>query len=81
MIVDESLSTSLQVESFRLCLPQREKESTVCMFNMLKFGISFQSPPNLAQIQALDNEQPTNLLVTFFQYWYVLKETKQFLTL
>ncbi|XP_063826710.1 armadillo-like helical domain-containing protein 3 [Ostrinia nubilalis] len=27
-----------------------------------------QSPPNLAQIQALDNEQPTNLLVTFFQY-------------
>ncbi|KOB63960.1 Uncharacterized protein OBRU01_24664, partial [Operophtera brumata] len=30
-----------------------------------------QSPPNVAQIQALDNEQPTNLLVTFFQYWYV----------
>ncbi|XP_060801499.1 armadillo-like helical domain-containing protein 3 [Amyelois transitella] len=27
-----------------------------------------QTPPNLAQIQALDNEQPTNLLVTFFQY-------------
>ncbi|XP_050679143.1 armadillo-like helical domain-containing protein 3 [Leptidea sinapis] len=28
-----------------------------------------QNPPNLAQIQALiDNEQPTNLLVTFFQY-------------
>ncbi|XP_045449706.1 armadillo-like helical domain-containing protein 3 [Melitaea cinxia] len=27
-----------------------------------------QSPPNLAQIQALDNDQPTNLLVTFFQY-------------
>ncbi|XP_049872224.1 armadillo-like helical domain-containing protein 3 [Pectinophora gossypiella] len=27
-----------------------------------------QNPPNLAQIQALDNDQPTNLLVTFFQY-------------
>ncbi|XP_026748904.2 armadillo-like helical domain-containing protein 3 [Galleria mellonella] len=27
-----------------------------------------QNPPNLTQIQALDNEQPTNLLVTFFQY-------------
>ncbi|OWR52908.1 hypothetical protein KGM_209184B, partial [Danaus plexippus plexippus] len=27
-----------------------------------------QSPPNLAQIQALNNDQPTNLLVTFFQY-------------
>ncbi|KAJ2951164.1 hypothetical protein O0L34_g5556 [Tuta absoluta] len=27
-----------------------------------------QTPPNLAQIQAIDNEQPTNLLVTFFQY-------------
>ncbi|XP_068633844.1 armadillo-like helical domain-containing protein 3 [Battus philenor] len=27
-----------------------------------------QSPPNVAQIQALDNDQPTNLLVTFFQY-------------
>ncbi|XP_030023646.1 armadillo-like helical domain-containing protein 3 [Manduca sexta] len=27
-----------------------------------------QSPPNLSQIQALDNDQPTNLLVTFFQY-------------
>ncbi|KAL0880123.1 hypothetical protein ABMA27_002607 [Loxostege sticticalis] len=27
-----------------------------------------QTPPNIAQIQALDNEQPTNLLVTFFQY-------------
>ncbi|XP_053604682.1 armadillo-like helical domain-containing protein 3 isoform X2 [Plodia interpunctella] len=27
-----------------------------------------QTPPNLSQIQALDNEQPTNLLVTFFQY-------------
>ncbi|XP_059057213.1 armadillo-like helical domain-containing protein 3 [Achroia grisella] len=27
-----------------------------------------QNPPNLSQIQALDNEQPTNLLVTFFQY-------------
>ncbi|XP_026319025.1 armadillo-like helical domain-containing protein 3 isoform X2 [Hyposmocoma kahamanoa] len=27
-----------------------------------------QTAPNLAQIQALDNDQPTNLLVTFFQY-------------
>lgn len=27
-----------------------------------------QTPPNLSQIQALDNDQPTNLLVTFFQY-------------
>ncbi|KAI5646082.1 UPF0668 protein C10orf76 [Phthorimaea operculella] len=27
-----------------------------------------QTPPNLAQIQAIDNDQPTNLLVTFFQY-------------
>ncbi|CAG9562750.1 unnamed protein product [Danaus chrysippus] len=27
-----------------------------------------QSPPNLAQIQALNNDQPINLLVTFFQY-------------
>ncbi|CAH0399785.1 unnamed protein product [Chilo suppressalis] len=27
-----------------------------------------QSPPSQAQIQALDNDQPTNLLVTFFQY-------------
>ncbi|KAG7298693.1 hypothetical protein JYU34_017100 [Plutella xylostella] len=27
-----------------------------------------QSPPNMAQIQALDSDQPSNLLVTFFQY-------------
>ncbi|XP_028033635.1 armadillo-like helical domain-containing protein 3 [Bombyx mandarina] len=31
-----------------------------------------QSPPNLAQIQALDNDQPTNLLVTFFQYCSII---------
>ncbi|CAG5028392.1 unnamed protein product [Parnassius apollo] len=36
-----------------------------------------QSPPNLAQIQALDNDQPTNLLVTFFQYCsIVMADTK-----
>ncbi|XP_063535021.1 armadillo-like helical domain-containing protein 3 isoform X2 [Cydia strobilella] len=36
-----------------------------------------QSPPNPAQIQALDNEQPTNLLVTFFQYCsIVMADTK-----
>ncbi|KAJ0183259.1 hypothetical protein K1T71_001235 [Dendrolimus kikuchii] len=36
-----------------------------------------QSPPNLSQIQALDNEQPTNLLVTFFQYCsIVMADTK-----
>ncbi|CAH2047104.1 unnamed protein product, partial [Iphiclides podalirius] len=31
-----------------------------------------QTPPNLAQIQALDSDQPTNLLVTFFQYCSVV---------
>ncbi|XP_013141569.1 PREDICTED: UPF0668 protein C10orf76 homolog [Papilio polytes] len=36
-----------------------------------------QTPPNLAQIQALDNDQPTNLLVTFFQYCsIVMADTK-----
>ncbi|CAK1585365.1 unnamed protein product [Parnassius mnemosyne] len=36
-----------------------------------------QSPPSLAQIQALDNDQPTNLLVTFFQYCsIVMADTK-----
>lgn len=36
-----------------------------------------QTPPNLSQIQALDNEQPTNLLVTFFQYCsIVMADTK-----
>ncbi|XP_073955047.1 armadillo-like helical domain-containing protein 3 [Choristoneura fumiferana] len=36
-----------------------------------------QTPPNPAQIQALDNDQPTNLLVTFFQYCsIVMADTK-----